>query len=116
MADEILGRRCALDDMSTGDLVRMVELQERFMAESRIAESAQSVTNPVRFIQIVSGNEGVVSQGQREEQMTVMNNAFSAAGVRFTHDEGDVTKVDNATFFAMGHMSAAERQCKQLHQ
>ncbi len=116
MGDEILGRRCVTHDISTGDLARMVELEERFMAENRIAESTQSVTIPVRFIHILYGNEGVVSQAQRVEQMRVMNDAFLAATVRFTYDEDNVTEVDNATFFAMGHMSAAERQCKQLHQ
>ncbi|TCS65784.1 hypothetical protein EDD52_103201 [Primorskyibacter sedentarius] len=86
------------------------------MMRPRLQRAAQSVTILVRFIHILSGNEGVVSQGQRVEQMRVMNDAFSAAGVRFTYDEDNVTEVDNATFFAMGHMSAAERQCKQQHQ
>ena len=116
MAEEILGRRCATHDMSTGDLARMADLEQRFLAESRIAESTLSVTIPVHFIHIVSGAEGVITQGQREEQIKVMNDAFSAVGVSFTYDEDDVTEVDNATFFAMGHMSAAERQCKSQHQ
>ena len=36
--------------MRTGDLARMVEPAERFMAENHIAESAQSVTIPVRLV------------------------------------------------------------------
>lgn len=116
MADEILGRRCATHEMSTGDLARMVELERAFREASRITESTMAVTIPVRFIHIVSGSEGVISQGQREDQIDVMNTAYADTGVSFTYAEDEVAEVNNATFFTMGHRSAAERQCKEQHQ
>ena len=116
MAEGIQGRRCATHDLSTGDLARMIELERSFRAASRIRESTMTVTIPVRFVHIVSGNEGVISRAQREDQIAVMNSAFDNAGVSFTYNEDEVVEVDDATFFAMGHGSRAERQCKELHQ
>lgn len=116
MADEILGRRCATHDLSSGDLARMVELERAFRAQSRIAESTLRVTIPVRFIHIVSGSQGVVTAEQRAAQIAVLNDAYADSGVSFRHDEDEVAEIDNAGFFGMGHGSAAERQCKSQHQ
>lgn len=116
MADEILGRRCATHDLGSGDLLRMVELERAFRAGSRIAEATLRVTIPVRFIHIVAGSEGVISTQQREQQISVMNDAYAGAGITFTYDEGEVAEIDNPAFFTMGHKSAAERQCKSQHQ
>ncbi|MDP5306662.1 zinc metalloprotease [Paracoccus spongiarum] len=116
MAEDILGRRCATHDLGSGDVARMVELERDFRARSRIAESTLQVTIPVRFIHIVSGAQGVVTRQQREDQIAVMNAAFAPAGVSFSHDEAQVSEIDNAAFFAMGHGSAAERQCKSQTQ
>lgn len=116
MSDEVLGRRCATHDLSTGDMARMAELEDSYRAASRIAESTLSVTIPVHFIHIVSGSEGRITEDQRVEQIQVMNDAFEPARVSFSYDPSDVTEVDNPGFFNMGHGSAAERQCKQTHQ
>ncbi len=116
MANEILGRRCATQDLSTGDLARMSDLERSFRAASRIAESTMSVTIPVRFIHIVSGSQGVITEDQRKEQIKVMNDSFKPSGVCFSYDESEVTEVDKPELFNMGHGSAAERQCKEMHQ
>lgn len=116
MANEVLGRRCATHDLSSGDLARMADMERAFRASSRITESTLSVTIPVRFIHIVSGNEGVISRAQREEQINVMNTVFAPTGVSFSYSENEVAEVDNHAFFTMGHGSLAERQCKVQHQ
>lgn len=116
MADDIGGRRCATHDLSTGDLARMVDLERAFRAQSRITEATLRVTIPIRFVHVTSGGEGVISDVQRADQVRVLNEAYADAGITFIHDEDEVTEVENAAFFAMGHGSAAERQCKSQHQ
>lgn len=116
MAEEVLGRRCATHDLSSGDLARMSEMERAFRAASRITESTLSVTIPVHFIHVVSGSQGIITRDQREKQIEVMNDAYAQSGVSFAYSEDEVTEVDNADFFAMGHGSLAERQCKERHQ
>ena len=45
-----------------------------------------------------------------------MNEAFEFMGISFTFDENDVTVVDDPAFFAMGHGSLRERNCKSQNQ
>jgi Pregnancy-associated plasma protein-A len=116
MPDEIAGRRCATHDISTGDRLRMAEIERRFLAETRIAEADLSATVKAAFIHIVDGVSGKITRQQREEQILVLNRTYNKIGLTFSYDETQVVEVDNAAFFRMGHESARERQCKLQHQ
>ena len=114
MADDnvIQGRRCATHPISTGDQLRMAELERGFMERTRIAEADLRVVIPVAFIHVVDGDQGKVTADQREQQIEVMNKAFKDMGISFCYKEEEVVEVDDPAFFRMGHGSLRERQCK----
>ena len=109
-------RRCATIDIGSGDRARMAAFENDFLSAVRLHESGLSVTVPVHFIHVVDGSEGRISETQRTAQIAVLNNAFAPMNLRFSHDPADVHEIDNAEWFAMGHMSAAERACKAATQ
>ena len=114
MADDnvIQGRRCATHPISTGDQMRMAELERGFMERTRIAEADLRVVIPVAFIHVVDGDQGKITADQREQQIEVMNKAFKDMGISFCYKEEEVVEVDDPAFFRMGHGSLRERQCK----
>src|SRR5262245_11688732 len=116
MSKEILGRRCATHQVSTGDRLRMSEIERGFAERTRFAEAALTATIPVAFIHITSGSEGRITRAQREKQIEVMNRAYTSIGIDFTYNEQAVVEVDNEQFFRMGHDSLRERNCKTKHQ
>ena len=112
MAEEIGGRRCATIDVGSGDRVRMAGIEADFVSASRILEADLSLVVPVHFIHVVDGLNGSVTVQQRARQIEVLNQAYQKLNIVFTANETDVRTVDNAQFYKMGHLSAAERQCK----
>jgi hypothetical protein len=116
MADEIVARRCATQDLSTGDLARMVALERAYRASRRLEVAELEMTIPVFFIHVTDGTLGQISASQRSKQIDVLNTAYASARISFTHDEATVVTVDNADFYRMGHRSLRERQCKSQHQ
>ena len=114
MADDnvIQGRRCATHPISTGDQLRMAELERGFMERTRIVEADLRVVIPVAFIHVVDGDQGKITADQREQQIEVMNKAFKDMGISFCYKEEEVVEVDDPAFFRMGHGSLRERQCK----
>ena len=112
----VLGRRCGTHDLSTGDRMRMAEMENDFRARTRISEADLSVTIPVHFIHVVDGQNGTITDGQRADQIQVMNTAFSSMGISFVYNEDDVVIVEDAQLFRVGHGSLRERQCKSQHQ
>lgn len=113
MADGTLRRRCATIEMGSGDRARMAELEADFLGAVRLHESGVTLRIPVHFIHITDGAEGHVTAEQRAEQIEVMNTAFGGMNIQFTHDTAHVTTVDNPDWFRMGHLSRAERDCKE---
>ena len=116
MTEHTQGRRCATHDMSTGDMARMVDLESGFRAASRFTSDLRKLTIRTWFIHIVDGANGKITQTQREEQISVMNDCFEPAGISFTYDESEVSEVDNADWYRMGHQSSRERACKTATQ
>ncbi len=112
----ILGRRCGTHDLSSGDRLRMADMESRFREQTRISEADLSVIIPVKFIHVVDGQDGAITTGQRTDQIEVMNSAFATQGISFVYDEDEVVIVDDAQFFRMGHRSLRERQCKSQNQ
>jgi len=116
MTEQVNGRRCATQDMSTGDLARMAEIERSFRAESRFESSMMELTIRVYFIHITDGAAGQISQAQREDQIAALNAAYQGAGITFEYDENEVAVVDNPDWYRMGHGSIRERQCKSQNQ
>lgn len=116
MADDVHPlRRCATDQPSTGDRQRIADFESRFLTD--VPEAQLDITIPIRFIHVTDGQgKGAITPAQRAQQIKVLNDAYSAHGIRFSYLENETTVVDNAQFFTMGHKSAAERACKQQHQ
>ncbi|MEP2235750.1 zinc metalloprotease [Hyphomonas sp.] len=113
--NEIVMRRCATDQPSTGDRMRIANFEEEFLGE--VQETTLGVTIPVRFIHVLDEDgSGDITQEQRADQIDVLNKAYEDAGITFTYEESEVTEVRNRQFFTMGHGSLAERQCKSQNQ
>lgn len=116
MATPKFARRCGTHDLSTGDRARMADMEDEFRERTRISEADLSVVINVHFIHVIDGQSGQISNGQRADQIEIMNTAFAMMGIQFRYSENDVRVVEDPAFFAMGHGSARERDCKSQHQ
>ena len=104
------GRRCGTAIPNDLQLDRVAaELSEFRRAGVREVEQA---TINVQFIHITDGDDGVITEQQRADQIDVLNAAYNAEGITFAYDPATVVEVDNAAWFNMGHRSQAERQAK----
>ena len=103
------GRRCAT--VNPTDLqINRVDQELRQFRSARAARVA-GATIRVRFIHIMSGNDGKITEQQRVEQIQVLNDAYRSHGIEFINEEVDeIVKTD---WFNMGHESFAERLAKQ---
>ena len=72
------------------------------------------VTIDVAFHVIHDGNSGLLSSGEINSQMNVLNSAFSGTG--FSFNLALTTYTDNASWFNMGYNSTAESQAKSALQ
>jgi hypothetical protein len=70
----------------------------------------EPVTIPVAFHVIHDGNDGMLSTGDINGQMNVLNQAYNGTGFSFSLASVDYT--DNASWFNMGYNSTAERNAK----
>ncbi|KAI5359025.1 Putative peptidase M43, pregnancy-associated plasma-A [Septoria linicola] len=88
------------------------EMNEAFFAAdiSRVVAQAVSVNTYVHIV-TTSAKSGRYTRAQAEEQMRVMNDAYSSFGISFNTQAIDIT-VNNA-WAAAGQGSSAERQMKQ---
>jgi len=116
MAESVYGRRCATQEMSTGDLGRMAEMERSFRVASRFESGMRELTIRVYFIHITDGAAGKISQAQREDQIKALNDAYRGGGITFTYGENEVAEVNDADWYRMGHGSIRERQCKRQNQ
>ncbi|MCH7890921.1 MAG: PD40 domain-containing protein [Gemmatimonadetes bacterium] len=82
-------------------------------ANAAYRSTAGTINIPIKFIHITDGSGGKVNAQQRSDQVEVLNNAYGQHGITFTYEENDVKVVDNADWFRMGHLSAAERAAKK---
>lgn len=104
------GRRCGTAIPNDLQLDRVAaELSEFRRAGQREVEQA---TINVQFIHITNGNDGRITEQQRVDQIAVLNAAYNVENISFAYDPATVVEVNNATWFTMGHRSAAERQAK----
>jgi len=110
MADETFERRCATEDMSTGDRARMRELEDSSRARAIDLSKSCKIIVPVNFIHITDGADGKVTSTARDRQIKVLNKAFSPMKVKFK--ENSAKTKNSKSFFKMGHRSLAERKAK----
>jgi len=69
-----------------------------------------SIAIPVAFHVITDGNQGAVGSNRLNQQINVMNSAFSGSGFSFFVDQ--INYVDNPSWYNMGYNSTAERDAK----
>ena len=107
------GRRCGCPRPSYVDRQQVAARRQAFReANSRFDSITEPVNIPVRFIHVTDGATGRVTPNQRNQQVGVLNNTFRSHRIAFSYVEGDVVTCDDATWFAMAHLSAAERAAK----
>ncbi len=69
-----------------------------------------NIVIPVAFHVITNGSQGNVSNNQINQQINVLNQAYSGSGFSFSLASVDYT--DNASWYSMSFGSSAERQAK----
>jgi hypothetical protein len=106
-------RNCGNPDLDPEVVAQIESRFERLKAEAALRGevNAQAVSIPVYFhvIRDSSGLGGVTTT-QINNQITILNNAFSAAGFSFYLASTDYT--NNSTWYTAGHGSTAERDMK----
>lgn len=108
------GRRCGAPVPSALEINRV--RGEIAAVRRAIRARPETVTINVQFTHITEGNQGIIEEQQREQQIEVMNKAFSESGIKFAYKPSSVVTANKPAWFNMGHGSAAEREAKtQLH-
>jgi hypothetical protein len=106
------GRRCATHTLSEAQR-RSVDRRVRRFAEAN-RQVLRTRTDPVAirvlFHVIHDGNHGRVGEDRLDQQIAVLNDAFTAHGIRFAKAGVDYT--DNANWFAMEIDTQAEFDAK----
>jgi hypothetical protein len=85
--------------------------EELSLSRSRVTRPKR-LTIPIQFTHITHGDLGKITQQQREQQVSILNNAFNSAGIFFEYQEENVRFIENPAWYFMGHRSAAEREAK----
>lgn len=107
------GNRCGTPDPSPAILNRIERNRSRVRGSNALIEDVmQKINIPVRFIHILIGSVGTVSESQRSLQIEVLNNAFAPAGISFSYDENDVVQVDNSSWFEAAPQTVEELEMK----
>lgn len=103
------GRGCATKIPTPIDIMR-VDTEIASNKTRRFSFSELEIE--VRFHHLTYGAKGLITKDQREEQINLMNKAFSGAGLKFRYDEKVVQFVDNYNWYKMGRGSVSEREAK----
>lgn len=103
------GRRCGFD--MTDEEAALIEEELSALEEAgMVAPPATGGTINVYFHVIHSGSTGKLTSAQVNDQISVLNAAYSGTGFTFNLVSTDYT--DNASWFAMGYGTTAERAVK----
>lgn len=109
------GRRCATPEPNALQANRISRNRLAFRAlNSDFISSPEKIIIPIRFIHIVDGVNGQVSDQQRKEQVQVLNDAFGGFGFRF--EIKDVVVKDNPNWFRVDFGTLEEVQMKRTLQ
>lgn len=103
------GRRCGFD--MTDEEAALIEEELSALEEAgMVAPPASGGTINVYFHVIHSGSTGKLTSAEVNDQISVLNAAYSGTGFSFNLVSTDYT--DNASWFAMGYGSTTERAAK----
>ena len=103
------GRGCATKIPTPIDIIRV---DEEIMANKTRRLLFLDLSIEVRFHHITYGARGLITKTQREQQIALLNKAYSGLGLSFKYQESQVKFIDNENWYNMGHGSANERQAK----
>jgi hypothetical protein len=116
------GRRCATPKLNDHQISQINDHLARFRAANdtaagRFMERIGEITIPIYFIHILNGNQGQITEEQRQQQVAVLNGAFNPHQITFQYSREHVKVVDHAVWFGMDLDSAAEQEAKnELHE
>ncbi len=105
------GRRCGTPALNEFQKARIRSHMASFRAAAGDLPPETPIVVPVQFHVIHNGGVGDVTDAQLDQQITVLNQAYSPHSISFTLVTTDRT--DNATWSQMTMGSLAERQAKQ---
>jgi len=106
------GRGCAT---TTPNHYQVKRNDERISQLRARGGRPSSVKIPVKFIHITDNGQGLISEGQRINQIEVLNNAYSTYGIYFDYSSSEVMEIENGEWYRMDHGSWAEREAKRTH-
>lgn len=92
------GTRCAAHD--TSDKSSYMTPDDVIIWRQNTPQRTSTITIPIAFHIITSGNKGNISDDRITEQLTVLNNAYSSLNIKFTLDS--VEKVNNSLYYNIG--------------
>ena len=116
------GRRCATPNLNDHQISQVNDHLARFRAANdtaagRFMERIGVITIPMYFIHILNGNQGQITEEQRQQQVAVLNEAYKPHQITFQYNPEHVKVVDNAVWFGMDLESVAEQEAKNaLHE
>ncbi|NQZ23639.1 MAG: zinc metalloprotease [Colwellia sp.] len=103
------GRGCATITPNHYQIKRNDELVSGLR---RTNSRPSSIIIPIKFIHIVDGSNGHITQAQREAQMSVLREAYGIYGINFEYSESEVVVEENSQWYRMDHGSFEEREAK----
>ncbi|HLW18776.1 MAG TPA: zinc metalloprotease [Cyclobacteriaceae bacterium] len=103
------GRGCAT---SIPTPIQIARVDDEILKNRRNRLSFSQLTIPIKFHHLCYGSSGLITKVQRDQQVEILNGAYSNYGIKFAYDEGDVTFTNNYNWYYMGHRSFSEREAK----
>jgi len=102
------GRGCATHRPNQYQISRNDERLRRVRAGAR----PEAIEIPIHFVHITVGERGKITAEQRQQQVDVLNAAYSHFGIHFVYAEDEVVFVDNPHWYAVDVDSRIERELK----
>lgn len=103
------GRGCATPIPTP---IQIARVDAELYSNRRNRVSFSELTIKVLFHHLCYGSNGLITKSQREQQINILNEAFSRFGITFRYDESEVTFTNNYNWYLMGHRSFSEREAK----
>jgi hypothetical protein len=105
------GERCGVPDLTPLEAAA-IQREMDFLAPAQLlVDATANVRIGIHFHVITNGTDGDVSDNTLQVQVYALNGAYEEAGYEFYI--ASTERVNNATYFAAGHGSSAERAMKQ---
>lgn len=92
--------------------VQITRVDDEIRSNQSRKRRINPITIPVQFIHLTFGTQGFIDAQTRQEQINVLNEAYSPYQISFTYNEQETLFANNYNWYFMGHGSRAEREAK----